>query len=168
MSKLAHKSIQSLFRSKQVFCMSFIRSHLPGEEKSPTELLVWTRLKGPFTRAIFAAILVFYWLIDTGIWTAALPIELSSQRGLVASLIQFKYTKYFRALKGLVSHQEFAGSNSCWRPFFGTNRLDWSGKCLQSVRHIFEPSFYNPCSFCVIFIRNVPNKVFLSLFVVFE
>ena len=26
--------------------------------------------------------------------------------------------------KGLVSHQEFAGSNSCWRPFFGTNRLD--------------------------------------------
>jgi hypothetical protein len=25
--------------------MSFIRSHLPGGEKSPTELLVWTRLK---------------------------------------------------------------------------------------------------------------------------
>ena len=30
------------------------------------------------------------------IWTAALPIELSSQQGLVASLIQFKCTKYFR------------------------------------------------------------------------
>ena len=27
--------------------------------------------------------------------TAVLPIELSSQRGLVASLIQFKWTKYF-------------------------------------------------------------------------
>ena len=27
---------------------------------------------------------------------AALPIELSSQQGLVASLIQFKCTKYFR------------------------------------------------------------------------
>jgi hypothetical protein len=45
MSELAHKSIESLFRfwSKQ-FCMSFIRSHLPGGEKSPTELLMWTRL----------------------------------------------------------------------------------------------------------------------------
>jgi hypothetical protein len=41
MSELAHKSIESLFRSKQfqVFCMSFIQSHLPGGEKSPTELL---------------------------------------------------------------------------------------------------------------------------------
>jgi hypothetical protein len=35
-------------------------------------------------------------------------------------------------IKGLVSHQEFAGSNSCWRPFFGTNRLD------------DLESFYNP------------------------
>ena len=34
--------------------------------------------------------------------------------------------------KGLVSHQEFAGSNSCWRSFFGTNRLD------------YLESFYNP------------------------
>jgi hypothetical protein len=42
MSELAHKSIESFFRGKQfkVFCMSFIRSHLPGGEKSPTELLV--------------------------------------------------------------------------------------------------------------------------------
>jgi hypothetical protein len=31
---------------------------------------------------------------------------------------------YWAYIKGLVSHQEFAGSNSCWRPFFGTNRLD--------------------------------------------
>jgi hypothetical protein len=35
MSELAHKSIESLFRSKQfqVFCMSFTRSYLPGGEK---------------------------------------------------------------------------------------------------------------------------------------
>jgi hypothetical protein len=35
-------------------------------------------------------------------------------------------------VKGLMSHQEFAGSNSCGRPFFGTNRLD------------DLESFYNP------------------------
>ena len=35
-------------------------------------------------------------LASSGIQTAALPIELSSQQGLVASLIQFKCTKYFR------------------------------------------------------------------------
>ena len=29
-----------------VLCMPFIGSHLPGGEKSPTELLVWTRVKG--------------------------------------------------------------------------------------------------------------------------
>ena len=42
-NELAHESgIESLFRSKQfeVFCMSFIRSHFPGGEKSPTELPV--------------------------------------------------------------------------------------------------------------------------------
>ena len=38
----------------------------------------------------------------------------------------------YDSLKGLVSHQEFVGSNSCWRPFFGTNRLD------------DLESFYNP------------------------
>ena len=44
--------------------------------------------------------------------------------------------------KGLVSHEEFAGSNSCWRPFFGTNRLDdddlsmiWK---VFTIRHIFN------------------------------
>ena len=35
-------------------------------------------------------------LASSGFWTAALPFELSSQLGLVASLIQFKCTKYFR------------------------------------------------------------------------
>jgi hypothetical protein len=42
MSELAHKSIESIFRSKQfqVFCMSFIPSHLPGGEKSPIKLPV--------------------------------------------------------------------------------------------------------------------------------
>jgi hypothetical protein len=37
MSELAHKSIESLFRSKQfsVVCMSFIRSHLPGGNLVP-------------------------------------------------------------------------------------------------------------------------------------
>ena len=35
-------------------------------------------------------------LTSSGFQTAALPIELSSQLGLVASLIQFKCTKYFR------------------------------------------------------------------------
>jgi hypothetical protein len=28
------------------------------------------------------------------------------------------------ARQQLMSHREFVGSNSCWRPFFGTNRLD--------------------------------------------
>ena len=37
-------------------------------------------------------------LASSGFETAALPIELSSQLGLVASLIQFKCTKYFRAI----------------------------------------------------------------------
>ena len=37
-------------------------------------------------------------------------------------------------LKGLVSHQEFAGSNSCWRPFFGTNRLD-------DLESVYNPSY---------------------------
>jgi hypothetical protein len=38
--------------------------------------------------------------------------------------------------KGLVSHQEFAGSNSCWRPFFGTNRLD-------DLESFYNPSYLN-------------------------
>jgi hypothetical protein len=40
MSELAHKSIESRFRSKQfqVVCMSFRRSHLPGGEKSPNRI----------------------------------------------------------------------------------------------------------------------------------
>ena len=35
-------------------------------------------------------------LASSGFLTAALPIELSSQLGLVTSFIQFKCTKYFR------------------------------------------------------------------------
>jgi hypothetical protein len=38
-------------------------------------------------------------------------------------------------IKGLVSHQEFAGSNSCWRPFFGTNRLD-------DLESFYNPSYH--------------------------
>ena len=40
MSELAHKGTESLFRSEQfqVFCMSFIRSHLPEGEKSPNRI----------------------------------------------------------------------------------------------------------------------------------
>ena len=35
-------------------------------------------------------------LASSSFWTAALPTDLSSQLGLVASLIQFMCTKYFR------------------------------------------------------------------------
>ena len=46
-------------------------------------------IKNSLSRAVFK-------LASSGFKTAALPIELSSQLGLVASVVQFKCTKYFR------------------------------------------------------------------------
>ena len=60
-------------------------------------------------------------VVSSGIWTRifgfldrrALPIELSSQLGLEASLIQFKCTKYFRDdLKLVLEDAQCFNSNS--------------------------------------------------------
>ena len=65
-----------------------------------------------------------------------------------------------------VSHRNSRAQTPVGGHFSG--RIDQMIWKVFTIRHIFKPSFYNPCSFCLILIRNVPNKVFLSLFVVFE
>ena len=62
--------------------------------------------------------------------------------------------------------QGITGSNSCWRPFLG-HIGDFERKKFI-IRRIFQPSFENRSFFCLIFIGNIPNKVFLSLFFYFR
>jgi hypothetical protein len=64
------------------------------------------------------------WTHIFGFWTAAQPIELSNQQGLVASLAQFKCTIYFMTLHFVLDDAQcFEAMNFSLYSAYGTSFL---------------------------------------------